>query len=324
MKLGVKLLSSIVALSAALITSTSAAQTWPERPVRIIVPFAPGGGTDIFTRLMAPRLSEVLGQQIIVDNKPGGSSIIGTQQVAQATPDGYTLLIVDSTFMINPSLRDNLPYDSVKDFTPVVHLASGPVILVTNPKLPAQSLKELITLAKKDPGQLFYGSGGNGASTHLAGELFNMVAGVDIEHAPFKGTGEALTAVMSGQVPLTFTGISSARGPVEDNRLRAIAVTGDKRSEAMPNVPTFDEAGLANVNASTQWGVYGPKNLPTDVVEKLNHAFNEALKDPTVKERVLGLGYVLQGGTANEFQALTASELDKWNKLITAAKITIN
>jgi tripartite-type tricarboxylate transporter receptor subunit TctC len=324
MKLGLKLLSSIVALSAALITGTSAAQTWPERPIRVIVPFAPGGGTDIFTRLMAPRLSEVLGQQIIVDNKPGGSSIIGTQQVAQANPDGYTLLIVDSTFMINPSLRDNLPYDSVKDFTPVVHLASGPVILVTNPKVPAQSLKELIALAKKDPTLLFYGSGGNGASTHLAGELFNMVAGVDIEHVPFKGTGEALTAVMSGQVPLTFTGISSARGPVDDNRLRAIAVTGDKRSEAMPNVPTFDEAGLANVNASTQWGVYGPKNLPAEVVKKLNHAFNEALKDPAVQERVVGLGYVLQGGTAADFQALTTSELDKWNKLITTAKITIN
>lgn len=324
MKLGLRLLSSILALSTALVTGTSAAQTWPQRPVRVIVPFAPGGGTDIFTRLMAPRLSEVLGQQIIVDNKPGGSSIIGTQQVAQANPDGYTLLIVDSTFTINPSLRDNLPYDSVKDFTPIVHLASGPVILVTNPKVPAQSLKELIALAKKDPGALFYGSGGNGASTHLAGELFKMVAGVEIEHVPFKGTGEALTAVMSGQVPITFTGISSARSPVDDRRLRAIAVTGEKRSEAMPDVPTFDEAGLANVNASTQWGVYGPKNLPADVVEKLNHAFNEAIKDPAIKERVLGLGYVLQGGTAAEFKTLTAAEFEKWNKLITTAKITIN
>lgn len=324
MKLGLKILSSIVAMSAALISGTSIAQTWPERPVRVIVPFAPGGGTDIFTRVMAPRLSEVLGQQVIVDNRPGGSSIIGSQQVAQSDPDGYTLLIVDSSFTINPSLRNNLPYDSLTDFTPVVHLASGPVILVANPKVPAQSLKELIDLAKKDPGGLFYGSGGNGASTHLAGELFNLVAGVDIEHVPFKGTGEALTAVIAGQVPLTFTGISSARGPVEDGRLRALAVTGDQRSEAMPNVPTFDQAGLANVNSSTQWGVYGPKNLPADVVEKLNFAFNEALKDPAVKERVAGLGYVLQGGTPAEFEALTKSEMDKWNKLITAAKISIN
>lgn len=324
MKLGLKLIGSILAMSAAFISAPSAAKDWPERPIRVIVPFAPGGGTDIFTRVMAPRLADVLGQQIIVDNKPGGSSIIGTQQVAQAAPDGYTLLIVDSTFMINPSLRDNLPYDSVKDFTPVVHLASGPVILVANPKVPAKSLKELIDLAKKEPGLLFYGSGGNGASTHLAGELFNMVADVDIEHVPFKGTGEALTAVMSGQVPLTFTGISSARGPVEDGRLRALAVTGETRSEAMPDVPTFDQAGLANVNSSTQWGVYGPKNLPADVVAKLNHAFNEALKDPAVKERVVGLGYVLRGGTPAEFEALTKSELEKWNKLITAAKISIN
>ncbi|MBB5215628.1 Bug family tripartite tricarboxylate transporter substrate binding protein [Parapusillimonas granuli] len=324
MKLGLKFIASLIALSAALLSGTSTAQGWPERSIRVIVPFAPGGGTDIFTRVMAPRLSEVLGQQIVVDNKPGGSSIIGSQQVAQAAPDGYTLLIVDSTFMINPSLRNNLPYDSVKDFTPIVHLASGPVILVANPKVPAQSLKELIDLAKKEPGRLFYGSGGNGASTHLAGELFNMVAGVKIEHVPFKGTGEALTAVMSGQVPLTFTGISSARGPVEDGRLRAFAVTGERRSEAMPNVPTFDEAGLANVNSSTQWGVYGPRNLPADIVAKLNHAFNEALKDPAVKERVVGLGYALQGGTPAEFEALTKSEIEKWRNLITAAKISIN
>ncbi len=324
MKLGLKFIASLIALSAAFLSGTSTAQGWPERSIRVIVPFAPGGGTDIFTRVMAPRLSEVLGQQIVVDNKPGGSSIIGSQQVAQAAPDGYTLLIVDSTFMINPSLRNNLPYDSVKDFTPIVHLASGPVILVANPKVPAQSLKELIDLAKKEPGRLFYGSGGNGASTHLAGELFNMVAGVKIEHVPFKGTGEALTAVMSGQVPLTFTGISSARGPVEDGRLRAFAVTGERRSEAMPNVPTFDEAGLANVNSSTQWGVYGPRNLPADIVAKLNHAFNEALKDPAVKERVVGLGYALQGGTPAEFEALTKSEIEKWRNLITAAKISIN
>src|SRR5690606_2431248 len=159
-------------------------------------------------------------------------------------------------FMINPGLRDNLPYDSIKDFTPVVHLASGPVILVANPKVPANSLNELIALAKDKPELLFYGSGGNGASTHLAGELFKLVANVDIDRVPFMGTGEALPAVMAAQVPLTFTGSSSARGPVDDGRLRAIAVTGQQRNEAMPNVPTFDEAGLANVNSSTQWGVY--------------------------------------------------------------------
>lgn len=323
MKLAQKLFSGVVAATVALFSAGAAASTWPERPIRLVVPFAPGGGTDIFTRVMAPRLSEVLGQQIVVDNKPGGSSIIGSQQVAGATPDGYTLLVVDSSFMINPSLRKDLPYDSQTDFVPIVHLASGPVILVVNPKVPANSLKELIDLAKSDPKALFYGSGGNGASTHLAGELFKSVAGLSIEHVPFKGTGEALTAVIAGQVPMTFTGISSARGPVEDGRLRAIAVTGKERSAAMPNVPTFDEAGLANVNSSSQWGVYGPKGLPADVVTKINAAFNEALKDPAVIERVKGLGYTLAGGSPQEFKAFTKEEMDKWGAIIKAANISI-
>ena len=181
----------------------------------------------------------------------------------------------------------------------------------------------MVELAKKEPGGLFYGSGGNGASTHLAGELFNKVADVKIEHVPFKGTGEAITAVMAGQVPLTFTGISSARGPVSEGRLKAIALTGNERNPAMPDVPTFDEAGLAGMNSSTVWGVYGPKDLPSEVVETLNHAFNEALKDATVQERAKSLGYVTEGGTPAEFTELTQSEIAKWRDLIQSANISI-
>ena len=323
MRLFSKLITSFFAASLAFFSAVCMSQTWPDRPVRLIVPFAPGGGTDIFARAMAPKLSEVLGQQIVIENKPGGSSIIGSQQVSQSAPNGYTLLIVDSSFMINPGLRKDLPYNSETDFAPVIHLASGPVILVVNPKVQANSVKDLIAMAQKDQGSLFYGSGGNGASTHLAGELFKSVASVKIEHVPFKGTGEALTAVISGQVPMTFTGISSARGPVEDGRLKAIAVTGQQRSAAMPNVPTFDEAGLKNVDSSSQWGVYAPKGTDPAVIEKLNKAFNEALKDPSVQERVKGLGYTLAGGSPEQFKTFTKAEIDKWNAIIKSANISI-
>lgn len=302
--------------------SIAPAQNWPARQIRVVVPFVPGGGTDILTRLIAPKLSAALGQQIIVENKPGGSSIIGSQIVAQAAPDGHTLLAVDSTFMINPGLRRDLPYDTLKDFAPVIHLATAPVILVVHPSLPVRNLRELIALAKAGPGTLFFGSGGIGASTHLAGELVNQAAGIRISHVPYKGTGESFAAVMANQVPMTFAGISSARQAVESGKLRALAVTGNQRAAALPDVPTFDEAGLHGVD-STHWQVLAPARTPRDVILRLNLEIGKVLADPEIKTRVLALGYVVAGGSPEDLAALNEEEVAKWAKVIQAAHITM-
>lgn len=300
-----------------------AAQGWPSQSIHLIVPFAPGGGTDILARLMAPKLSALLGKQIIVEDKPGASSMIGSQMVARAAPDGYTLLMVDSTFLINPSLRSNMPYDTVKDFEPVIHLAVGPVILVVNPSVPAKNLRELVAEAKAHPGGLFFGSGGNGASTHLAGELFNLAAGVKITHVPYKGTGEAFAAVIANQVPMTYTGISSARPAIESGRLRALAVTGEHRNVAVPNVPTFSEAGVPGVDSSTHWQILAPAGTPRSVVLRLNSDINKVLADPQIKTRVRALGYEVVGGTPEALAALDKEEIAKWAKVIHAAHISI-
>ena len=230
--------------------------------------------------------------------------------------------MVDSALMVNPSLR-TLPYDTQKDFSSIIHLASGPVILVANPSLKANTVQELVALAKKEPGKLFYGSGGNGASTHLAGELFKIEAGVKIDHIPYKGSGGAMAAVIADTVPITFTGISSARSPVEAGRLKALAVTGQARNAAMPNVPTFAESGLPGVEASSQWGVLGPAGLPQAVINKINQAFNKVLRDPSVIEKVIGLGYTTAGGTPADYANLTNSEIAKWKKVVDTAGIKI-
>ncbi|MGZ5138479.1 MAG: tripartite tricarboxylate transporter substrate binding protein, partial [Burkholderiales bacterium] len=230
------------------------AQTYPVKTIRVVVPFAPGGGTDILTRVIAPKMSEMLRQQIIVDNRPGAGSQIGTDLVVKAPPDGYTVLMVDTAFTTNPSLYSKLPYDSIKDLVPVSLSASAPVIMVVHPSVPAKTAKELVALARSHPGALNFASGGPGSSTHLGVELLKYVAKVNLVHIPYKGTGPAVADVLGGQVTMMFAGISSVKQHVEAGRLRAIAVTGDKRSPAMPSVPTFIEAGLKGVDASTYWG----------------------------------------------------------------------
>lgn len=312
----------VMLLCSSLIGGVAGARGWPAQPIHLIVPFSPGGGTDILARLMSPKLSALLGQTVVVENKPGASSMIGTQYVARAAANGYTLLMVDSTFLINPSLRTDLPYDSLKDFSPVVHLATGPVILVAHPSFKARSVKELIAAAKAAPDRVFYGSGPNGASTHLAGELFNLAAGVKLAHIPYKGTGEAFAAVIANQVPLTFTGISSARPAIEDGRLRALAVTGEHRNSAVPSVPTFSEAGVDGVDSSTHWEILAPGGTPADVVQRLNKSFNAVLGDPDIVKRVNALGYEVAGGTPQALASMNKVEMAKWSKVIQAAHIT--
>lgn len=299
-------------------------QTYPARAVRIIVPFAPGGGTDILVRTFAPRLSETLGQQLVIDNRAGGGSTIGSELAAKSPPDGYTLLAVDTSFTTNPSLYSKLPYDSVRDFAPVSLLAAAPVILIVHPSVPVKTVREFVALAKAKPGQLNFASGGPGSSTHLGGELLKMVAQIDLVHIPYKGTGPAVADVLGGQVVMMFAGISSVKQHVTVGRLRAIAVTGDKRSPAMPDVPTFVESGLKGVDSGTYWGLLAPAATPKEIVAKVSSSIAAVLKQPDIHQRLVDLGFDPIGGTPEQFAANIRSETDKWARVIKAANVKLD
>jgi tripartite-type tricarboxylate transporter receptor subunit TctC len=303
---------------------SAVAQGFPERPVRIVVPFGPGGGTDNLVRILEPHLRTALGQPVVIENRGGAGGTIGSDIVARSPADGYTVVVVDSSFAINPSLFPQLPYDSERDFGPVSLLATGPVILLTHPGSPARTLQELVTQAKAQPGRFSYASGGNGASTHLAGELLKLVAGIDLVHVPYRGTGPATTDVVAGHVPLMFNGISAARPHVDSGRLRALAVTGDRRAAALPDVPTFAEAGLPGVTASTYWGVLAPRGVPAPIVTRLSEAFRVAVRHPDVQERLQGLGFEAIGGSAADYAANLRSETTKWADVVRRASVKLD
>ena len=309
---------------AALSCSAGLAQNYPARAVRVIVPFAPGGGTDILVRTIAPRLSEALGQQLVIDNRAGGGSTIGSEMAAKAVADGYTLLMVDTSFTTNPSLYSKLPYDSARDFAPVSLLAAAPVILIVHPSVPVRTVKEFVALAKAKPGQLNFASGGPGSSTHLGGELLKLVAKIDLVHIPYKGTGPAVADVLGGQVVMMFAGISSVKQHVAVGRLRAIAVTGDKRSPAMPEVPTFIESGLMGVDSGTYWGCLAPAATPKDIVNKLSTTIAGVLKLPDIQQRLIDLGFDPIGGSPEQFAANIKSETDKWARVIKNAGVKLD
>jgi tripartite-type tricarboxylate transporter receptor subunit TctC len=300
------------------------AQTYPVKQIRIVVPFAPGGGTDILTRIMLPKLSELLKQQLIVDNRPGAGSRIGTELVAKAPADGYTVLMVDTAFMTNPSLYSKLPYDSARDFAPVSLAATAPVIMIVHPSVPVRTVKELVALARAQPGALNFASGGPGSSTHLGVELLKYVAKIDLVHIPYKGTGPAVADVLGGQVTMMFAGISSVKQHVESGRLRAIAVTGERRSPAMPKVPTFGEAGMRAVDASSYWGALAPARTPQDVVGRLSTTMAQVLTMPDVREKLVELGFDPLGGSPSEYAALLARETAKWAQVIKAAGVKLD
>ena len=300
------------------------AQNYPARAVRVIVPFAPGGGTDILIRTITPKLGEALGQQLVIDNRAGGGSTIGSEMASKAVADGYTLLAVDTSFTTNPSLYSKLPYDSVRDFAPVSLLAAAPVILIVHPSVPVKTVKEFVALAKAKPGQLNFASGGPGSSTHLGGELLKLVAKIDLVHIPYKGTGPAVADVLGGQVVMMFAGISSVKQHVAVNRLRAIAVTGEKRSPAMPEVPTFIESGLIGVDSGTYWGCLAPAATPKDIVNKVSSAMATVLKLPDIQQRLIDLGFDPIGGTPEQFAANIKSETEKWARVIKNAGVKLD
>lgn len=313
-----------VAAWLAVVCACAAAQPFPAKPIRVIIPYGPGGGTDNLVRLIAPTVGAALGQPLVIENRPGGASLIGTELVANAPPDGYTLLATDLAFLVNPGLfKGKMSFDTAKAFTGVTMMASAPVLLVTHPSVPAKNLGELVALARKKPGSLDYASGGYGASTHLAGEMMKQAANLFIVHIPYKGTGPAMADLLAGQVHMQFAGISTARSYVEAGRLRAIAMTGKQRNPAMPNVPTFEESGVAGVDADTYWGLYAPAGVPPEVLATLNKAFVAALRSPVHAERLAALGFLPIANSAPESTQQFRAMITRWSDLVERAKIQV-
>lgn len=296
-------------------------QNYPARPIRIVVPQSPGGTTDLTARFIAPQLADRLGQSVVVDNRPGAGSIVGTDLVAKATPDGHTLLVVASSFSINPSIYEKLPFDPVRDFAPVTMLSSYPNILVVHPSVPASSVKELIALAKAKPGTLNYASGGTGTGTHLSAELFKTTAGISAVHVPYKGGGPANNAVVAGEVQYMFATIASVLPIVKAGRLRALAVTSARRSPAAPDLPSMAEAGLAGYDERTWNGLLAPARTPPAIVNKLSAEVAALLKSPETRERLAAQGAEPGGNRPAQFAAIIKSEIAKWAKVVREAGI---
>jgi len=294
----------------------AAAQGWPAKPVRFVVPFAAGGSTDIIARTVGARLTEALGQTVIVDNRPGGGTVIGTEIVARSAPDGYTLLVVPAPFTINPSLIGKLPYDPLRDFAPVTLINTTPLVVVVNPSVPARSVKELIALARSKPGRLNYGSSGTGGSNHLAGELFAAMAGVKMVHVPYKGNAPALTDLVGGHVDLVFNGLTSAFPMMKANKIRALAVTSVKRSSVVPELPTLDESGLKGFEATAWNGLAGPAKMPQEAIDRIHAEVAKLLSNPEVRERLKAEGSDPVGSGPKEFAAYLRDEIAKWAKVI--------
>jgi tripartite-type tricarboxylate transporter receptor subunit TctC len=299
--------------------SLAQAQAYPGKPVRIVVPFPPGGGTDIVARTLTQKLGESLGASFVIDNRAGAGGSIGTELVAKAPPDGYTLAIVSGSHAINPSLYRKLPFDAVRDFAPVTMLVSGPGLLVVHPSLPVKTVKELIALAKARPGQLIYASAGNGTPPHLAAELFKTMAGVDMVHVPYKGNTPAFVDLISGQVSLSFPTVPSALPHVQAGRLRAVALTSRKRSAVMPQLPTIDESGLPGYDTSSWFGMLAPAGTPPEIVLKLQQEMARVLQLPDIRQKLLSQGLEPVGDTPEQFAATIRSEIAKWAKVVKAS-----
>ena len=316
--------SALVLALAVFAANAQAAETaYPVKPIRIIVPFAPGGPNDILARLVGQKLTESWGKQVIVDNRPGGGTIIGTDLAAHATPDGYTLLMVSTSHAVNVSLVKKLPYDTLRDFAPVVRLTASPNVLVTNPSVPVTSVRELIALAKGKPGMINYASGGTGTATHLAGELLCILGGVQMTHVPYKGAGPATIDLLSGAVSWMFGTILPTLPHVKAGKLRAIAVSGAKRSPALPDVPTVAET-LNGFEASSWYGIFAPAKTPREVITRLHRESVRMLESAEMRDYLVREGSEPIGGSPEEFAAYFKSEIAKWARVIRDAGIKQN
>ncbi len=297
------------------------AQNYPARAIKLVVPSSPGGGTDIVGRLLAQKLSEQLGQQVVVDNRAGAGSIIGNDAVAKSAPDGYTVLMGLSSLAINPSMYAKLPYDALRDFAPVSQVVSSPNILTLHPSVPATTVKALIALAKIRPGSLAFGSAGMGSSPHLSGELFKTLARIDMVHVPFKGSGQSVISQLAGEIAANFPSVPTAMPYVKAGRLRGLGVTTIKRAQALPDVPSIAEAGLPGYEATQWFGLLAPAGTPRLIIDRLYQEAARALRTADMKERMTAEGLEVVGGTPEEFADYIKSETQKWTKVIKAAGI---
>ena len=309
--IGCQLLTSLLLAQGA----SALAQTYPAKPIRMIVGFAPGGGTDVTARVIVQPLSEGLGQRVVIDNRPGANGVIGTDLTAKSLPDGYTLLMVNSGHTVNPGLYGKLPYDSIRDFAPVTLVAMIANLLVIHPSLPARNFAEFVRVAKQNPGAIHYGSGGIGASSHLAVELLNRAANINLVHVPYKSGGVSATALLAGEVAVSFNTIPSALAYVKAGRLRAIGISSLKRSMAIPSVAPIADMGYPGFEASGLAGLLAPAGTPVDVVERLHTETVKLLKRPDVLERFMALGLDPVGNTPAEFAQFIRADMEKWTKL---------
>jgi tripartite-type tricarboxylate transporter receptor subunit TctC len=305
-------------------TPQANAQKWPEKTVRIVTPFAPGGGTDIFARILAQRMSEVYAQQFIVENRPGAGSTLGTEFVAKAPPDGYTFLMTSASFSFNPGLYPKLRYDSLKDFAPVSLVVRVPHVVIALPSLPVANLQALVKLARSRPGQVLYASAGPGSALHLAGALFGLVTKTELVHVPYKGGPAAATAVLSGEATVAFSTIETVLSLIRAKRLRALAVSTRERSHALPEVPTATEAGFKDYEAIGWFGLLAPAATPSSIVDQVSGDVAKAMASPAIRERALNDGATPVGGTAAEFQQFLCTEITKWTRIIREAGIKLD
>ncbi len=304
-------------------TGPASAQTYPVKPLRLIVPFAPGGSTDILARMVAQKLTEAWGQQVIVENRPGGGAVIGTDLVAKSAPDGYTLVMTSTSTATAPSLMRKLPYDTLRDLAPVIQLVATPNALVVHPSLPARSVRELIALAKARPDQIAYASGGNGTSTHLGGEILRQMAGVRMLHVPYKGAAPSITALMSGEVSWLFGAILPTLPHIQSGRLRAIAVSSAKPSAALPGVPPVGDT-LPGFDTSPWTGVAAPGATPKEIIARLNQEIARGYSAPDVRDRLLREGNDVVLNTPEQFDAFFRGEMEKWAMVIKAAGVVVD
>ena len=315
---------TLAGLSCASPLLAQAQATWPSKPIRFVVPFAPGGTSEIVARSVAAELTRQLGQSVYVENKPGGAGVTAMQDVARAAPDGHTMILTHvGTMAVNPYMLKNQPYDVNKDFTPVTLLAKVPNVFVIHPDVPAKNFKEFVDYVKARPGQLNYGLSGPGATDHLSGELFNALTGARMVHVPYKGGAPAMLDLIGGNVQLVFSTMSTAVGSIKAGKIRALGMTGNQRFELMPEIPTIAEAGLKGFEANNWYGFFLPAGTPKDIVARLNQETVKALASPDVKQRLLESGIVATSSSPEQFASYIQSETKKWAKVIKDAKIKV-
>ncbi len=313
----------LIVTAVAALATPAAAQTWPAKPVKVVVPFGPGGPADVYARIVGQGLTESFKQQFIIENKPGAGALIGTEVVAKSAPDGYTLLMMSNTHTVNETLFAKRPYDLMRDLIPVAPVNSSDLVMVVHPSVPAKTLQEFIALAKAQPGKLSYASSGPGTPYHMAGELFKSMSGTDILHIPHKGSAEARNDVMGGHVQMMFDAVTAMKGSIDAGEVRALATTGLQRSSVMPNVPTVNESGVPGYEATIWLGIMAPKGTPKEIVDKLNAEIGRIIAKPEIREAWAKQGAVPMTMSPDQFGAYLKQDIDKWAKVIKTAGIAI-